>query len=105
MADEDQEQRTEAPSERRLAQAFEEGDIPLSRDLVSTGAFALGVIALFSFAHSLESRLVSLVSQTLTLSPTTPFQSIPSIVIPIIVPLLGVVLSVALGALALTFRN
>lgn len=105
MAQEDQEQRTEAPTERRLAQAFEQGDIALSKDLVSTGAFALGVVSLFWFGSSLEARLVRLVSQTLTLAPTAPFKTIPSIILPIITPLLGVVVSIAVGALILTFAQ
>lgn len=102
-ADDDQEQKTEQPSDRRLAAAFEQGDIPLSRDTVSTGAFMLGVVVLGALAPTLEHRLVRMVTDTLTLAPTTPFSSIPSIVLPIALPLLGVLVAMAVGGLVFTF--
>ncbi len=102
-ADDDEEQKTEQPSERRLAAAFEQGDIPLSRDTVTTGAFLLGVIVLWASASAIETRLVRLVTDTLTLAPTTPFSSLPSIVLPIALPLLGVLVAMAAGGVVFTF--
>lgn len=102
-ADDDRENRTEAPSERRLEEAFDRGDIVLSRDVVSTGAFALGLIALVSLSHGLEARLVRLVSETLLLAPTAPYASLPSLLLPLGGPVLLILGAIALGGVALTF--
>jgi flagellar biosynthesis protein FlhB len=97
--------RTEPPSERRLQQAFDEGDIALSRELVTTGAFALGLVALLSLAGTLERQLTQLVADTLTLAPATPFASLPSRLRPLVLPVAGALGAMALGALALTFAQ
>jgi flagellar biosynthesis protein FlhB len=106
MADDsEKESRTEAPSERRLQQAFDEGDIALSRELVSAGAFALGLVALVGLASQLEGRLVHLVADTLTLAPTTPFGSLPSLLQPLVAPVAAALAAMGLGAVALTFAQ
>lgn len=102
---EDQEQRTEAPSERRLQQAFEQGDIALSHELVTTGAFVLGVIALFGSATLFQARLTRLVTEVTTLVPTAPFGSLPAMVLPVAVPVAIVLVAIAAGATALTFAQ
>jgi hypothetical protein len=63
----------------------------------------LGVVVLGALAPTLEHRLVRMVTDTLTLAPTTPFSSIPSIVLPIALPLLGVLVAMAVGGLVFTF--
>ncbi|MFT3708920.1 MAG: EscU/YscU/HrcU family type III secretion system export apparatus switch protein [Archangium sp.] len=104
MSDEsDDEARTEAPSERRLQQAFEQGDIPLSNELVTTGAFVFGVITLLMLATSLQTRLIGLVSGAASLSPHTPFASLPGLLMPVLLPAAGVLAITALGAVVLTF--
>lgn len=106
MADGDEsdpEQRTEAPSERRLQQAFEDGDIALSHELVTTGAFVLGLVALFAAAGAFEARLVRLITETTTLAAGTPFGSLPSMIAPIALPTALVLAAMAAGAIALTF--
>jgi flagellar biosynthesis protein FlhB len=102
---EDQEQRTEDASERRLHQAFEQGDIALSTEVVTTGVFIIGVAALFSLAHSLEARLSRLVTETMTLVPSAPFSSLPSMLIPLVGPIAAILVSMAGAALAITFAQ
>jgi len=102
MSDED-EQRTEAPSERRIEQAFNEGDIALSHELVTTGAFVLGLAALFTAASSFEALLVRLVTETTSMLATAPFGSLPSMIAPVALPAASVLLAMAVGAVALTF--
>lgn len=104
MADsEDRENRTEAPSERRIQEAFDRGDIALSRDTVTAGAFAAGFVALLSVAQSLESRLVRVVSDALLLAPSTPYASLPTLLSPLLAPVALVLAAIALGGVALTF--
>ncbi len=106
MADEgetDQEQKTEAASERRLQQAFEQGDIALSHEMVTTGAFVLGLVALLGTAAALEASLVRLVSETTSMVATVPFGSLPSMILPVVVPTVTALVAMAAGAVILTF--
>lgn len=106
MSDEsDDEARTEAPSERRLDQAFEQGDIALSSELVTTGSFIFGVIALLMCASIFQAQLVRVVSTVTDLAPTTPFGSLPSILMPLLLPAAGVLAIIAVGATTLTFAQ
>jgi len=103
--DAEESSKTEAPTERRLDQAFDEGDIALSHDLVTSGAFALGLVALIGLAANLEGRLVHLVAETLTLAPTAPFATLPSLLRPLVTPVAAALGAMALGALTLTFAQ
>lgn len=104
MADqEDKDQRTEQASERRLEQAFEQGDIALSRDVVTVGAFLVGVLGLFGLAGALKASLVRIISETMTLAPTAPFKTLPTLVLPFLAPMLGVLSLMALGGVVFTF--
>lgn len=104
MSDEsDDEQKTEAPSERRLEQAWQQGDIALSHEVVTTGAFVLGVIAILASATAFEARLTRLVTETMTLVATAPFGSLPTMLMPIALPVATVLIAMAMGAMILTF--
>ncbi|MCA2981757.1 MAG: EscU/YscU/HrcU family type III secretion system export apparatus switch protein [Myxococcaceae bacterium] len=103
--DDDQEQRTEDPSERRLAQAFEEGDVALSREAVVLGGFIAGCLALVSLAPSIARALQTLIGESLRLAPTTPFSALPSLVAPLAFPIATVVVVVAATGIALTFAQ
>jgi len=105
VADErdDQDQRTEDPSDRRLAQAFEEGDFPYSRELVSFGAFVAGAVVLFTLAPALKRALTVALSEAARQAHTTSFSSLPAIVAPLAMPAVGVMLTIAAIGLALTF--
>jgi flagellar biosynthetic protein FlhB len=56
----DRESQTEAPSERRIQRAREEGDIAISRDLASWATLATAAIALMLQGESLRQELVTL---------------------------------------------
>ncbi|MDP1824541.1 MAG: EscU/YscU/HrcU family type III secretion system export apparatus switch protein [Archangium sp.] len=106
MSDESEtedEQRTEAATDRRLQQAFDQGDIALSHELVTTGAFVLGLVALFAAAAAFEARLVRLVSETTSMVATAPFGSLPSMMAPVALPAVLVLTAMAVGATLLTF--
>jgi flagellar biosynthesis protein FlhB len=105
MADDgaDQESKTEEPSERRLQQAFDEGDIALSKDLVGTGAFALGLVAMIGLASTLEAQLVRVVTDSLSLAATAPFDALPTLLRPLAAPVAATLVAMAAGAVALTF--
>lgn len=76
MADDvDQDARTEAPSERRLAQAFEQGDVPLSRDLVGAAALAAAGLALVQLAPRSAQAMTALVGEALRQAPQAPFST------------------------------
>jgi len=51
VADQEQEDRTEQPSEKRLREAREKGDVPRSRDLSGAMVVLAGVAALISTGH------------------------------------------------------
>ena len=63
MASEEDDGKTEAATARRLGKAFEEGEIPLGRDLLTVGnlVFALGALA--AFAGPLQRALTALVRE------------------------------------------
>ena len=56
----DRESRTEAPSERRLQKAREEGNLPISRDLASWATLATAAIALMLQGESLGRECMAL---------------------------------------------
>src|ERR1700710_2454607 len=64
MADDESapEDRTEAPSQKRLQKAFDEGSLPIGRDFNAVAGFAPGTVALTSLGGGLQSALVRLVS-------------------------------------------
>lgn len=103
--DDDQEQRTEDPSERRLAQAFEEGDIALSRELVMLGAFIAGCVTLLVVAPAFKRALTALLAESLRLSPTAPFATLPALLLPLARPVAAVAIVVAVVGTALTFTQ
>ena len=76
MAEQDSsaEDRTEAPSQKRLQKAFDEGSLPIGRDFNAVAGFAAGTAALVTFGGGLENALIRLVSasaggMTATASP------------------------------------
>jgi flagellar biosynthesis protein FlhB len=101
--EDDEEQRTEEPSERRLAQAFESGDIALAREFVSLLAFAAGVLAVIALAPAIGRALTFTMSEAIRRLPSTAFADLS----PLLAPLLkfsGLILVVvAVVATGLTF--
>jgi flagellar biosynthetic protein FlhB len=103
--DSDDEQKTESPSERRLQQAFEEGDIALSHELVTTGTFVFGITGLLLTASMFEARLGRLIGEVTTMVGTAPFQSLPSMLLPVALPIVVLLVGMSVGAVALTFAQ
>jgi len=64
MADDEtaQEDRTEAPSAKRLQKAYDEGKLPLGRDFNAVAGFAAGTAALVSLGPGIQKSLVRLVA-------------------------------------------
>lgn len=56
------EDRTEAPSQKRLNKAYDEGSLPIGRDFNAVAGFAAGTAALFAFGGGFQSALVRLVA-------------------------------------------
>lgn len=56
------EDKTEAPSAKRLEKAFEEGNVPLGRDFNAVAGFAAGTLALVVLGGSLRDSLIRVVA-------------------------------------------
>lgn len=58
MAEEEGQEKTEEPTQRKLEQAYEKGQVPRSRDLVSVVMLVMGGVALLAFCEKLYVALV-----------------------------------------------
>ena len=98
--DEDEESKTEDPSPQRLEQAFEQGDLPMSHDLISVASMVLGLVVLAGLMPSLIAAMVatfrSLEPMTRTQNPTLLFQAMRGIG----PPAGGIMVAGAFGAFA-----
>ena len=81
MADEDQESKTEAPSARQLARAWEEGDVPLGRDLPLVASLLGAAAALVTLGGALRSGLVRACSQAMSAVAEAPFRTLPHLLV------------------------
>ena len=98
MAEEvDQEQKTVAASERRRRDAFEEGQVAMSRDVAAWAALAGACAALGALAPTLRDRLTALVAGVTSGLDTARFERLPPLLTPVVGALL---LPLAAGALA-----
>lgn len=83
MADENQEEKTEQASQRRLSQAWDEGQIPLGRDAVMGVVLAASACALILSGSAFVDALVGLVAESMrTLAEGTPGQLAPRLARP-----------------------
>jgi flagellar biosynthesis protein FlhB len=86
--DDDQESKTEDASPQRIEQAFAQGDLPLSHDLVSVASMVLGILVVMGLFPLLMSSLVttfrSMEAMTRTQSPSMLFQSMRGLALPAI---------------------
>jgi flagellar biosynthesis protein FlhB len=102
MADQEHEDRTEQASSRRLLQAWEEGQIALSRDVATFGGLAAGGAALLVVGPALRDALVSLTwTAAENLAHPTAFRLLPLLWRPLLIAL-TVVAAVAMGAVVAT---
>jgi flagellar biosynthesis protein FlhB len=77
VAGHEDESQTEAPSQRRLARAWEEGRVPLGRDVALVAGLAAGAAAALALAGVLRAGLVEAVRAALAALPGTPFAALP----------------------------
>lgn len=104
MADEDEEQRTELASQRRLDSAFEEGNIAIARDVGMLATLAAGAAAIVALAPSLRDALVRLVHATLDgldhpqLERLLPYLTKPTLILFVIVTSVAIGVIVVYGA-------
>jgi flagellar biosynthetic protein FlhB len=103
--DDDREQRTEAPSDRRLQQAFEQGDIPISREVVTAGTLVAGFTTLLALASTMQARLSHAMAETISGAATASFGALPGLLLPLTVPFALATLAAAGAALAATFAQ
>lgn len=59
MAEEEGQEKTEEPTQRKLEQAYEKGQVPRSRDLVSVVMLIMGGVALLAFCENLYRALAN----------------------------------------------
>jgi flagellar biosynthetic protein FlhB len=98
----DQENRTEAPSPRRLQRAREEGQVPVGHDASMVAAMAAGAAGIWMLASAFRSGTLSLLAGTLRTLPETPFRQIPSLAAGPAAAALGACLLAAGAAIAVT---
>ncbi|HUK65947.1 MAG TPA: EscU/YscU/HrcU family type III secretion system export apparatus switch protein [Anaeromyxobacteraceae bacterium] len=97
MADEE-ESRTEAPSEKRLQKAREEGQVPLGRDLPLVASIAAGTLGLYSMAGTLRAGLVHAMAEVAGSAASTPFPILPHLALGPLLAVAAVGLAAALGS-------
>jgi flagellar biosynthesis protein FlhB len=104
MAEEesDKESRTEGPSPRRMAQALEQGDIPIGHDAAPVVALACAAIALIVTGPSMRDAIASLFGDVAGSVDRAPFGDLQRLMIRPIMLTLVVCGAAALGAVAAT---
>ncbi len=75
MAEEEtpREERTEEASPRKLRQAWEDGNVPVSRDAIAWSALAASLAAVIASSHAWKDALTGLVVHALETADRTPF--------------------------------
>jgi flagellar biosynthetic protein FlhB len=105
MADDTpEEDKTEAPSSKRLEKAFEEGQVPLGRDFNAVAGFAAGTAVLVVTGGTLRDSLVRLITASTealtTASSTSPRTLFPLAMKPLMVAGAACAAAAAAGAIA-----
>ncbi|HTP51261.1 MAG TPA: EscU/YscU/HrcU family type III secretion system export apparatus switch protein [Anaeromyxobacteraceae bacterium] len=102
---EDQENRTEQPSGRRLGKAREEGQVALGRDAGMVAATAAAATAVWALAGSFRAGAQALVAGSLRALPETPFRALPGLAAGPAAVALACCVSAALAAFAVTLAQ
>ncbi len=101
----DDEEKSEAGSERRLRLAYEEGQVPIGRDAASLCALVAAVGALTAVAPRVKDGLVGVVTHALRELPTTPMADLPVASLKAALPLILVMGVAGLGATVATLAQ
>lgn len=104
MAEEgaDEESKTEDASPRRLQQAYDEGHVPLGRDVAMVTGLLFGIVAIFATAPWLKAELVSRFASALSRTNDAPVGDLFSLLWPVAAVGLGMCAAPALGAFLAT---
>jgi flagellar biosynthesis protein FlhB len=104
MAEEesDQESRTEAPSPRRMAQALEQGDLPIGHDAAPVAGLAAATAALIAAGPSMRDAVAALFGDVAGAVDRAPFGDLPRLLVRPVMLALVVCGAAALGAAAAT---
>jgi flagellar biosynthesis protein FlhB len=79
VADEEEEDKSEEPSARRLQHAWDEGQVPLGRDAALVASLAGAAGALYVVARALRGGLVHAVASAAGTLDATPFRTLPGL--------------------------
>jgi len=101
----DQENRTEQPSGRRLTKAREEGSVAVGRDLSMVAAMSGAAFGLWMLAASFRAGVQGLITGSLRTLPETPFRAIPALAAGPAGAVAGCCLLAAAGAVAATLTQ
>ena len=99
---EDEDQKTEAASERRLKQAFDEGQVPVGRDFVGVAALSSGVAVLVSFGPTIRDRLLALIAASAGGVDAHSFGNLVPLGVSAALPFGAAIIAAAVAAIILT---
>ena len=102
MASEDDDGKTEAPSGRLLSRAWQEGDVPLGRDLPLVASLVASVAALVGLGGTLRGGLVHALGAAASTLAETPFRTLPYLVAVPALAAAGVCAAAAVGSALVT---
>ena len=102
MASEDDDGKTEAPSGRLLSRAWQEGDVPLGRDLPLVASLVASVAALVALGGTLRGGLVHALGAAAGTLAETPFRTLPYLVAVPALAAAGVCAAAAVGSALVT---
>jgi len=101
----DKDQRTEAPSPRRLAQALDQGDVPIGHDAAPVAALACAAVALMAAGPALRDSLSALFGGVAGAVDRAPFGDLPRLLVRPVSLTLLVCGAAAAGAIAATLAQ
>ncbi len=99
MAEEEEDAKTEAPSGRRLQQAWDDGQLPMGHDVVAAAALTAGVVAMCAFAPTLVGQLTRLCAYAAMSLREPTLAGLPGRMLPLIAVPLAIVSSAALAGM------
>jgi flagellar biosynthesis protein FlhB len=106
MADDSDDDKTEAPSGKRISEAREEGQIPLGKEINAVASFAVGTAALMTVGVPLRDSLIRLIAASAGgLSSPDLTRLLPYIARPLVLMMTACAAAGAAGAVALLIQT
>ncbi|HBS42290.1 MAG TPA: flagellar biosynthetic protein FlhB, partial [Oceanospirillales bacterium] len=75
MAEENNQEKTEEPTSRRLEKAREEGQTPRSKELSTTLVLVLGAVGLLAFGPFMTERVIGIAKHSFSFSRETAYDT------------------------------